>query len=150
MTKTEFLNQGVDDLRAALQGIFEDPEGEFAEMNKPALLEFARNNWDTIDDAINAAVEEPTEPEAEVSDSPERFETDEEAIAAGADTEEVEEPPLDLETTPEQDPEPSEEQSLPTDEDEEEYPQQWEGNASTNLHSGAPGRKDQRTNRNLA
>ena len=94
MTKTEFLRQGIDDLRTALLDIFEDPDGELVEMAKPQLIAFARENWNAIDDAINAAVEEPTvlEPAEDVVEP--------EASAEPVSQGEMDDTPLDLEPEP--------------------------------------------------
>ncbi len=69
MTIEEFLAQGVDDLRLGLQNIFEDPAGEFVEMRKPALLDFARTNRDAIEEYLSAT-EPSDEPEEEMGETP--------------------------------------------------------------------------------
>ena len=67
MTKTEFLKQGVGELRDALKGMFEDPEGEFDQMTKKPLVEFAKENWDEIEDRLSEpeAAEDVVEEEAD-------------------------------------------------------------------------------------
>ncbi len=62
MTKTEFLGQGIADLRVALQDIFEDPDGELGEMTKPHLIKFAKQNWDTVEGWYNTTDNEEGEP----------------------------------------------------------------------------------------
>ncbi len=133
MTKQEFLSQGVDDLRAALLGMFEDPNGELAEMNKQPLIAFAKENWANI------------EPNLEQPEPAEEPESPEEIAAAVLPPEEVEEAPLDLE------PEPTPDESAATPDESEEDEDSWQGNPGTNLHTGAPGNVEQRVGtRNLA
>ena len=118
MTKKEFLSQKVDDLRASLLEMFEDPEGELAEMTKQPLIAFAKENWDHIEDTLA-----------------------EEAVEPGEDEEEVE-APLDPEPEPVLEESPAT-MSLADDE--------WQGDPSTNLASGAHGNPQQRVGtRNLA
>ncbi len=129
MTKTEFLRQGIDDLRTALLDIFEDPDGELVEMNKPQLIAFARENWDTISGWYNTT----PDPEPE---SPEEIAA---AVLPPAEPE-VEEAPLDLE------PEPTPDESVATPDESD-----WEGDPGTNLHGGVPGHPVQKVGtRNLA
>ncbi len=130
MNKQEFLSQGVDDLRTALLGMFDDPDGELAEMTKQPLIKFARENWSDI--APNLEQPETAEEIASAVLPPEDVET-----------EEVEESPLDLE------PEPTVDESVATPERYED--DSWEGNPGTNLHGGVPGHPVQKVGtRNLA
>ncbi len=91
MTKTEFLRQGIDDLRTALLDIFEDPDGELVEMTKPELIAFARENWDAVESWYNTApdTEEPAEDVVEP-----------EASAEPVSQGEMDDTPLDLEPEP--------------------------------------------------
>ena len=122
MTKKEFLKQGVDELRAALLSMFEDPDGELAEMTKQPLIKFAQENWANI--APN--LEQDEAPETEDPEDPE------------VETEEVQEDPLDLE------PEPTVDESVAIPDESEEEEDGWQGNPGTNLHTGAPGNVEQR------
>jgi len=130
MTKTQYLKQGVDILRADLLTIFQDPDGELAEMGKAGLKEFAKDNWDHIEEVL--ASREDTAPEPEVQTEADSVEDDS---------------PLD------QDPESSEDESPVTTRSVDDglpVPEEWEGNPKTNMHTGAPGRQSMRTgNRNL-
>lgn len=86
MTKTEFKSQKVDDKRAALQALYEDPEGDFETMNSGQLDDFIDANWEEIDKSINPSEPEETETEEdtteneseEVEQEPEEEEPDEE------------------------------------------------------------------------
>ncbi len=72
MTKKEFLSQKVDDLRASLLEMFEDPAGELASMTKQPLIAFAKENWDHIEATMAAEEpEEEVEEEVEVPLDPE-------------------------------------------------------------------------------
>jgi len=114
MTIEEFLAQGVDALRQGLLNMFEDPDGELVEMRKPALLKFARQNRDTIEDLLVGDTPDPEPDEDVVEPEP----------SAEPEEEEVEEDPLDLE------PEPTtgETESPPSPSEDE-----WQGNPGTNL-----------------
>ena len=93
MTRKEYLKQGVDILRADLLTIFEDPDGELAEMTKPHLIVFAKENWDTIEDSLASRID--TAPEEEPAED-----VVEPEPSAEPEEEGVEEDPLDLEPEP--------------------------------------------------
>jgi hypothetical protein len=62
MTKTEFLNQPVEELRAAILEVFEDEDGSLTEATKADLQKFARENWEDLEpDAQNETTDEAAE-----------------------------------------------------------------------------------------
>ena len=137
MTKTEYLKQGVDILRADLLTIFQDPDDELVEMSKTGLKEFAKDNWDVIEAAL--ASREDTAPDDDPVEEDAPLDPDSEPT-----TEPSEDSPLDP------DPGSSEEESPATTESDEED-ENWEGNPKTNLHTGSPGNEKMRAGtRNLA
>ncbi len=147
MKKQEFLSQGVDILRAELLAMFEDPNGELAEMTKQPLIAFAKENWDHIKESLASRVDTAPEDEGDDAATPEEMaevagtdepESPEEIAAAVLPPEEVEEAPLDLE------PEPTADESVATPDESEEDEDSWQGNPGTNLHTGAPGNVEQR------
>lgn len=93
MTKTELKGLKVDDRRAELLRIFEDPDGEFPNMTGDQLNDFIDLNWDEIEAFYQeedggvpeeaAAGEEATgDPEAEEASSSAQPEPTPEELAA--------------------------------------------------------------------
>ena len=92
MTKTQFKNLAIEQMRNELLEIFEDPEGSIAIATKSQLRDFVDENWDYIDQVYNSQEEADAE-EEEVEEQ----EASEEASDEGIE---------------EDDPEPEEEQVL--------------------------------------
>lgn len=91
MNKTEFRALGVEEMRALLQEVFEDPDGEFSQMNKDALTQFGIDNWDDIDweEEDESADESESEEESDEdgSDEPESELSEDDDPEAEADSE---------------------------------------------------------------
>lgn len=70
MNKTEFRKLPAEEVRAIMQEVFEDPDGELETMSKKDMLVVASANWSVLEDYFDNPPEIVEEPEPVEESSP--------------------------------------------------------------------------------